>query len=79
MPDSVVYHDETVLNPSDEILAELGYLELVETMPPESTGYVSYYVEEAGKAVQYWEIEPPVEPTVWVELDAAYQEGVDSV
>lgn len=60
VPDSVLYDDEVIQNPSSEILAELGYLELIETEPPKGD-YVPYYVEENGKAVQHWCVATPTE------------------
>lgn len=71
VPDSVLYHDAVVQNPSTEILTELGYLELVETAPP-SAGYVPYYVEENGKAVQHWEKEPTPTQMDIIEAQVTY-------
>ena len=71
VPDSVLYHGEVVQNPSAEILAELGYLELVETAPP-AAGYVPYYVEETGKAVQCWEKEASPTQQDILEAQVAY-------
>lgn len=53
-PDSVGYNDITIIAPTDEELAELGYLLRVDTEPPAESGYVGYYVEIDGKAVQHW-------------------------
>lgn len=67
VPDCVLYKGETVQNPSTEILAELGYLELVETTPPNES-YVPYYVEENGKAIQRWIVAP--QPTQLDRIEA---------
>ena len=56
-PDSIGYNDIAIFNPTDEQLAEFGYLERVDTEPPKATGYISYYIEIDGKAVQCWEEE----------------------
>lgn len=46
----------------------------------EAIGGTSYMVEDSWTPGELPELEPdPVDPTVWDELDAAYQEGVNSV
>lgn len=67
VPDVVLYNDEIVENPSDTILAELGYLKLVETERP-GNNYVPYYIENRGQALQCWELEP--DPTELEAIDA---------
>ena len=62
-PDSVGYDDIIIVDPTDEQLANLGYLLRVDTKPPAETGYVAYYVEMDGKAVQYWRREPDITTT----------------
>lgn len=66
-PTSVGYDSVTIIDPTDEQLAELGYLLRVDTEPPAETGYISYYVEENGKAVQYWK---KIEPTQLDRIEA---------
>ena len=52
-------------NPTDEMLAEQGWLPVVETdppdNPPEGYHYEPTYTEESGKIVQGWELveDPP--------------------
>ena len=50
----------TIYNPTDEMLAELGWLPLVYTnMPnnaPEGYHYEDTYVEENGEVIQNWEL-----------------------
>lgn len=62
-PDVVLYNGEALHNPSDEILAEQGYLLRVDTDPPAETGYEPYYVERDGQGVQCWREAIPAEPT----------------
>lgn len=65
----------TVANPSDELYEQFGWMEVVETNPPEydhDTQYLtSYYEEENGKAVQKWEKheKPEPEPTIEDRVD----------
>ena len=56
-PTSIGYDSVTIADPTDEQLAEMGYLLRVDTNPPAETGYVSYYVEEDCKAIQQWKKE----------------------
>lgn len=47
----------TTYNPTDEMLAEQGWLTVVETDPPEAPDgwhYEATYTEEGGKIVQGW-------------------------
>lgn len=57
-PASVCHNSVVIYNPTDEELKELGYLLRIDTEPPVESGYVSYYVEIDGKAVQHWKIAP---------------------
>ena len=55
----------TTYNPTDEMLAEQGWLPVVETDPPgdapEGCHYEPTYAEEGGEIVQGWELaeDPP--------------------
>ena len=47
----------TTYNPTDEMLAEQGWLPLIETDPPEAPAGYHYeptYTEESGEIVQGW-------------------------
>lgn len=51
--------DYTTYNPTDEMLAEQGWLPVVETDPPEAPEGYHYeptYTEESGEIVQGWEL-----------------------
>lgn len=66
-PDVVLYKGEALHKPSNEILAEQGYLLRVDTEPPVESGYESYYVERNGQAVQCWRVaknEPTAEERI---------------
>lgn len=62
-PDVVEYKGEALHNPSETVLAELGYLLQVTTEAPADTGYEAYYVERDGQAVQCWRVAASAEPT----------------
>ena len=58
--------DKVVFNPTDEMLADAGYLPVIETEPPE-VDELHYaepsYVERDGQIVQEWDVvELPPEP-----------------
>ena len=51
--------DYTTYNPTDEMLAEQGWLPVVETDPPEAPEGYHYeptYTEESGEIVPGWEL-----------------------
>lgn len=62
-PNSIGHDDITIINPTDKQLSDFGYLLRVDTKPPAETGYVAYYVEMDGKAVQHWRREPDITTT----------------
>ncbi len=67
-PKDVVFGDKRIINPTDEILAALGYMEIVFTdMPETEAGYhaePSWEIQEE-KLVRVWETvaDEPIEPT----------------
>lgn len=64
VPDVIEDSGKAVINPTDKVLAELGYLEKVETpQPSDGQNYEEYYVEKDLKAVQHWRAIPEPQPT----------------
>ena len=62
-PPYIIDGEKVIANPTDDILAELGYKEVIETEYPETTdGYYRVPIYEDGeKIVQKWSDEIKVE------------------
>lgn len=58
--------DKVVFNPTDQMLADAGYLPVIETDPPEAPEghhYVSGWEQQGDQIVQIWTLEElPPEP-----------------
>ena len=74
VPAAVEYNGEVIVNPSEEILAELGYLELVESEKPnDGNSYAACYEEKDGKVYQSWHIAAPTDAERIAELEEALE------
>ena len=86
-PDKVQYNGNTILNPPDAVLLELGYLPVTYTDMPEDTSpsgpyYEPHWEQTETEIVRVWaEVEPPEtlepEPTI-ADLEAAIKEAINS-
>lgn len=85
-PDKVLYDGNTVFNPPDNILLELGYLPVTYTDPPgdvpEGQHYEPHWEQTDTEIRQTWTLAddpvyPEPEPTI-AELEAAIKEAINS-
>ena len=66
-PRKIKYNNNIVFNPTEAMLIELGYLEVVNTdYPSDGNYYTSSYEVQNNQIVQVWTLaeEPVVEPTL---------------
>lgn len=57
----LVLEDKQIFNPTNEILASLGYLEVVfKDYPDQENNYQAFYTIKNNKIIQNWEIKEDV-------------------